>query len=56
MDLIVLVLIVALIGWIVYVITTRIPMDPSLRLIIQIIALIVLALYLLRRIALPNLL
>jgi hypothetical protein len=56
MDLIVLVLIVAVVGWIIYLITTKIPMDPTLRLVIQIVALVVLALYLLRRLGLPNVL
>jgi hypothetical protein len=56
MDLILLVLGVAIVGWVVYLLTTKIPMDPTLRLVIQIIAVVVLALYLLRRLGLPNVL
>jgi uncharacterized membrane protein len=55
MDLIVLVLVLALVGFLVWVITTRIPMDPMIKLAIQIIALIVIILYVLRRFGgLPN--
>jgi hypothetical protein len=48
-DLIVLVLVVALIGFLVWLITTRIPMPPYWALAIQILALIVIVLFLLRR-------
>jgi hypothetical protein len=55
MDLIVLVLVLALVGFLVWVITTRIPMDPMIKLAIQIIALIVIILYVIRRFGgLPN--
>jgi hypothetical protein len=47
MDLIILVLIVALIGFLVYLITTRIPMPPGWASAQQIVALIVIVLYLL---------
>ena len=57
MDLIALVLVVALIGFLVWLITTRIPMDPMFKVAIQIIALIVIILYLIRRFGgLPNVL
>jgi len=49
MDLIILVLVVALIGFLVWLITTRIPMPPYWALAIQILALIVIVLFLLRR-------
>jgi len=55
MDLIVLVLIVALIGFLVYIITTKIPMPPGWATAPQVVALIVIVLYLLSHfIALPN--
>jgi len=55
MDLIVLVLVLALVGFLVWLITTKIPMDPMFKLAIQIIALIVIILYVLRRFGgLPN--
>ena len=49
MDLIVLVLVLAVIGFLVWLITTKIPMDPMFKLAIQIVVLIVLILWLLRR-------
>ena len=55
MDLIVLVLVLALVGFLVWLITTKIPMDPMFKLAIQIIALIVIILYVPRRFGgLPN--
>jgi len=55
MDLIMLVLVVAVVGFLVWLITTRIPMDPMFKIAIQIIALIVIILFLLRRFGgLPN--
>ena len=55
MDLIVLVLIVALIGFLVYIITTKIPMPPGWATALQVVALIVIVLYLLSHfVALPN--
>jgi hypothetical protein len=58
MDLIMLVLVLALVGFFVYLITTKIPMDPMFRLAIQIIVVIVVVLYLIRRFGggIPNLL
>jgi hypothetical protein len=57
MDLILLILVLSIVGCLVWVITTKIPMDPTFRLIIQILALILVVLYLLRRFGgLPNLL
>ena len=49
MDLIILVLVVALVGFLVYLITTKIPMPPYWAMAIQILALIVIILFLLRR-------
>jgi len=49
MDLIMLVLVLSVIGFLVWLITTKIPMDPTFRLAIQIIVLIVIVLWLLRR-------
>jgi len=48
-DLIILVLVVALVGFLVYLITTKIPMPPYWAMAIQILALIVIILFLLRR-------
>jgi len=57
MDLIILVLVVALIGFIVWVITTKVPMPPGWATAIQILALIVIILFLLSRFTnLPNVL
>jgi hypothetical protein len=56
-DLIVLVLVVVLIGFIVYVVTTQVPMPPGWARAIQVLALIVLLLYVLTRLVhLPNVL
>jgi hypothetical protein len=57
MDLIMLVLVVALIGFLVWVITTKVPMPPLWATAIQVLALIVIVLYILSRFAnLPNVL
>ena len=56
MDLILLVLVVALIGFLVWVLTTRIPMPPMWATAIQILALIAVILFLLTRFPLPNIL
>lgn len=57
MDLIILVLVVALIGFLVYIITTKIPMPPGWAMAIQVGALVVIILYLLTRfVNLPNVL
>lgn len=57
MDLVVLVLVVALIGFLIYLITTKIPMPPVWATAIQIFALIVIILFILTRfINLPNVL
>ena len=49
MDLIVLVLVLAVIGFIVWLITTKIPMDPIFKTIIYVVVAIVLVLWVLRR-------
>ena len=56
MDLIVLVLVLAVIGFVVWLITTRIPMDPIFRTIIYVVVAIVLVLWVLRRFggSIPN--
>ena len=56
MDLIMLVLVLAIIGFVIWLITTKIPMDPLFRNIIYIVVLIVLVLWLLRRFggSIPN--
>lgn len=53
-----LVLVLALVGFLVYLITTKIPMDPMFKLAIQIIVVVAVILYLVRRFAgnVPNLL
>jgi hypothetical protein len=57
MDLVVLVLVVALIGFLIWLITTKIPMPPVWATAIQVFALIVIVLYILTRfIKLPNVL
>jgi len=58
MDLILLILVVALVGFLVYVITTKIPMPPYWAMALQILALIIIVLFLLRRfgVVLPNVL
>ena len=58
MDLILLVLVVALIGFFVYIVTTKVPMPPYWALALQILALIVVVLFVLQRfgVRLPNVL
>lgn len=58
MDLILLVLFLALVGFLVYAITTYVPMPPIFKTAIQVIAVIVVILYLIKRFAggIPNLL
>jgi hypothetical protein len=57
MDLIILVLVLALIGFLVYIITTKIPMPSGWAVAIQVLALIVIIFYLLSRfVDLPNVL
>jgi hypothetical protein len=57
MDLILLVLFLCIIGAVIWFLTTKIPMDPTLRLVIQVVALILIVLYLLRRFGgVPNVL
>lgn len=57
MDLISLVLVLAVVGFVVWLITTKIPMDPSFKLAIQVIVVIVVVLYVLRwaGVVIPNL-
>lgn len=55
MDLIILVLVLAVIGFLVWLITTKIPMPPYWGTAIQVLALIVIVLYILSRFGnLPN--
>jgi len=57
MDLLILVLVVALIGFVVYVITTKVQMPPGWAATIQVLALIVVVLWLLSHfVTLPNVL
>jgi hypothetical protein len=57
MDLLLLVVVVALIGFLIYVLTTRIPMPPLWAVTIQVLALVVIILFLLTRVVhLPNVL
>jgi len=49
MDLIMLVLVLAVVGFIVWLITTRIPMPPIFQTVIYVVVAIVLILWLLRR-------
>lgn len=57
MDLIILVLVLCLVGFVVYLLTTVIPMPPQWAKAIQVVALIVLILYLVTRLVrIPNIL
>jgi hypothetical protein len=57
MDLILLILAIALIGWLVYIITTKVPMPPGWATTLQVLALIVLILFILSHfVPLPNVL
>lgn len=58
MDLVFLVLVIALIGFLVYAITKYIPMPPVFQTAIQLLVVIVILLYLIRRFAgtVPNVL
>lgn len=58
MDLILLVLVLCAVGFIVYLLTTKIPMPLYWAMAIQVVALLVVVLYLLQRfgVGLPNLL
>jgi hypothetical protein len=57
MDLLVLVIVLALIGFVVWLVTTRVPMPPYWASAIQILALLVIIFFLLTRfVQLPNVL
>jgi uncharacterized membrane protein YjjB (DUF3815 family) len=57
MDLLILVLVVALIGWLVYIITTKVDMPKGWATALQVFALVVLVLWLLSHfVVLPNVL
>jgi hypothetical protein len=58
MDLIVLVLVLVAVGFVVYLLTTKIPMPPYWATAIQLVALLLMLLFLLRQlgVSLPNLL
>ena len=57
MDLIILVLVVVLIGFLVWLLTTKVPMPPGWATVIQVLALVVIVLYVLTRFfKLPNVL
>ncbi len=57
MDLIILVLVLVLIGFVVWLLTTKVPMPPMWATAIQVIALIAVVLFLITRLAhIPNVL
>jgi len=57
MDLVILVIVIALIGWLVYLVTTNVKMPPGWAVTIQLLALGVIVLYVLTRyVHLPNVL
>jgi hypothetical protein len=56
MDLIILILGVVLIGFLVWLLTTKIPMPPGWATAIQILALIVIILFVIRFVNIPNVL
>jgi hypothetical protein len=57
MDLILLVLFLCIIGFVLWLLTEHIPMDPTWKMVIRILTLVLLLIYLLRRFAsIPNVL
>lgn len=57
MDLLMLVIVLAVVGFLVYLITTKVPMPPGWATAIQVLALIVIVLFILTRfVNLPNVL
>ena len=56
MDLILLVLVLVLVGFLVWLLTTKVPMPPHWAIAIQIIALIFVIIYVIRSLSIPNLL
>lgn len=57
MDLLIIVILLAVIGFVVWLITTKVPMPPAWATAIQVLALIVIVLYILTRfVKLPNVL
>jgi hypothetical protein len=57
MDLIVLVMVVVILGFVVWILTTKVPLPPGWATAIQVIALVVILLYVLTRfVRIPNLL
>ncbi|MET0785168.1 MAG: hypothetical protein ABWY25_00480 [Paenisporosarcina sp.] len=57
MDLVLLVLVLVLIGFLVWLLTTKVPMPPAWATAIQVLALIIIVLYILTRfVNLPNVL
>ena len=57
MDLLVLLVVVVILGFLVYVLTTQVPMPPGWATAIQVLALVVVLLYVLTRfVKLPNVL
>jgi ABC-type siderophore export system fused ATPase/permease subunit len=57
MDLLVLVIVLCLIGFVIYLLTTKIPMPPYWATAIQVATLIIIVLYILTRlVSLPNVL
>lgn len=57
MDLIILIVVVVVIGFLVFLLTTRVPLPPGWATAIQILALVVILLYVLTRfVRLPNVL
>ena len=57
MDLILLVLLLVLVGFVVWAVTTKVPLPPGWAVAIQVLALIVILIYVLTRfVALPNVL
>lgn len=57
MDLILLVFVLALVGFCVWIITTKVPMPPYWATVIQLIAVLMVVLFLIRRLGgLPNIL
>lgn len=49
-SLVVLILVLALVGFLLWLITTKIPMDPTIRVVIQVIVIVLVVLWLLGQI------
>jgi hypothetical protein len=56
MDLIILILVFALVGFLTYLVITYVPMPPAFKIAIQVLVVMAIILFLLRRFPVPNVL